>query len=301
MATMTTTTTPELVLDTHSQVGEGPVWIAERGILAWVDILGNLVHLFDPRTGDDRTIDVGQAVGAVLPRTNGGWVVAIRDGVAFLDEASGSLTMLVEIEADNPANRMNDAKCDSRGRLWAGTVAFDFSRGVGSLYRIDPGGVATRVLRDLNFSNGLDWTADDSRMYYIDSFSDGIAVFDFDSDAGTIANRRTVVTVLNDESTPCGFTVADGMTLDAEGHLWVAMCGLGEVRRYSAEGELEHTIELPVLGVTSVAFGGDDLGDLYITTAANWPADHPRTVPEQGGLFRCRPGVAGRLPHAFAG
>ena len=98
MATMTTTTTPELVLDTHSQVGEGPVWIAERGILAWVDILGNLVHLFDPRTGDDRTIDVGQAVGAVLPRTNGGWVVAIRDGA---ERPRGTHSVLQHFSIEN--------------------------------------------------------------------------------------------------------------------------------------------------------------------------------------------------------
>lgn len=138
-------------------------------------------------------------------------------------------------------------------------------------------------------------------MYYVDSWNQGIDVLDFDAETGTVSNRRRLVHVPDDPASPCGFTVADGLTVDADEHIWVAMCGMGEVRRYDPSGNLVAVIELPVLGTTSVAFGGADLGDLYITTAANTPEDHPRAVPEQGGLYRCRPGVRGRLAHAFAG
>jgi sugar lactone lactonase YvrE len=205
--------------------------------------------------------------------------------------------------------RMNDGKCDPQGRFWAGSMAFSGAPGRGALYRLDPDLTVTRVLDRCTISNGLDWSDDGGRLYYIDSGVPGVDVFDFDGATGTIANRRRVVDVPNDEDAPAGATAPDGMTIDAEGFLWVAVWGGGEVRRFTTTGELDAVVEMPVACPTSVAFGGDDLADLYITSMTpdrtakdgRTPVDVWDPKPSEGALFRCRPGVAGRPARTFAG
>jgi sugar lactone lactonase YvrE len=164
------------------------------------------------------------------------------------------------------------------------------------------------MLAGVTISNGMDWSDDDRTMYFIDSFAHGddslaygVDVFDFDAPTGSMSNRRRLAEVRNDPSAPAGFTAPDGMTLDSQGHLWVAVHGAGEVRRYDPEGTLVGVVELPVVGVTSVAFGGDDLGDLYITTNTAFAAGDARAHANEGGIFRCRPGVRGRPANTFAG
>jgi sugar lactone lactonase YvrE len=286
----------ELALDARAELGEGPVWDSELGRLIWVDITGERVHRFDPLTGDDETTAVGQPVGAASPRIPDGLVLAVRDGFVFLDLERARLELVAEVEAETPGNRMNDGKCDAAGRFWAGTMPFAGNRPSGALYRLDSDLSVSRMLDGVTISNGIAWSPDGRSMYYIDSPTYRVDVFDYDVDAGEIAKRRTLFELPADGGLP------DGMTVDAEGLLWIAFWGVGAVRRYTPDGLLAAVVELPVSLVTSCAFGGPDLADLYITSASG-PLSPEQAVdqPAAGGLFRARPGVSGLPHHRFLG
>jgi sugar lactone lactonase YvrE len=286
----------ELLVDAHARIGEGPVWDAALRRLVWLDILNGLVHLYDPVSGHDETAGVGKAVGAAAPRASGGLVLALEDGFAAFDPASEELTPLAPVEADQPGLRMNDGKCDRAGRFWAGSMEWDGEHPVGSLYRLDPDHAVTRVVTGVRISNGLGWSPDGRLMYYIDSPTYRIDVFDFDLGQGSLANRRTLVEV------PREWGMPDGMTVDAEGCLWVAFWGGWAVRRLTPDGTLVETLRLPVSQVSSCTFGGPDGEDLYITSATDGLSDEQlRAEPHAGALFRARPGVAGGPTWSFAG
>jgi len=294
---MTRTIRAELVLDARARHGEGPVWHPTEHTLDWVDIMAGHLHRYDPRTDRDMVIDVGRPIGAFAPRVSGGYVVALEYGFGVL-EPSGEFRVVAPIATPGPPQRMNDGKCDSAGRFWAGTMAYDFTPGAAALYRLDPDFKMTTMLRDVTLSNGLDWTVDDRTMYYIDSLAHGIDAFDFDLGAGTISGRRRLIEVPSDRAAQTGETVPDDMTLDAEGYLWVAIHGASEVRRYSPQGEIECIVRLPVSGVTSCAFGGEELTDLYMTSMVVF---NDGREPLAGALFKCSPGVRGRPARLFAG
>ena len=292
---MSESTAVELVADAHAIVGEGPVWDATAGLLVWVDIEGKRIHEFDPATGTNREIEVPQHPGAVVVRASGGYMVAATNGFAAVDR-DGQFDLVVPVEADLPQNRMNDGKCDPQGRFWAGTTRMTHDLPIGVLHRLDADLSLHPLVGELWVSNGLDWTSDDSRMYFIDSFAGSVDVFDYDAATGAIANRRPLIDVPESWGTP------DGMTLDAEGYLWVAFWGGSCVRRFDSKGRLEREITLPVTQVTSCAFGGPDLRDLYITSGARGlDAEALEREPHAGGLFRARPGVQGRPAFEFAG
>ena len=285
----------ELVLDARAELGEGPVWDDETGELVWVDILKGRVHRTTP-AGVDTVLEVGRSVGAVGLRRGGGLVMATDDGFHLLDPGATTTRRIAAVEADDPATRANDGKVDPQGRFWAGTMAFDEVTVSGSLYRLDPDGTVTRHLTDVGISNGIDWSADGRTMYFIDSPEAGVDTFRWDGEAGTISDRRRLATIPADGGKP------DGMTLDAEGYLWVACWGGWAVRRYAPDGTLDRVIRFPVAHTSSVAFGGPDLDELYVTTAWHLLSEEDRAAqPLAGGLFRCRPGVRGRLPGRFAG
>lgn len=287
-------TEPEVAVHAHPQHGEGPVWV--DGLLYWVDITGELVHRFDPVTGEDTATAVGQAVGALVPRSRGGVVLAVRDGFAELADPDDEPRMLVPVEANRPGNRMNDGKCDSQGRFWASTMAFDASAESGSLYCLTPNLEVRKVLDRLTIGNGLAWSADDRTFYFIDSMTHGVDAYGFDAASGELGQRRRVVDIPSSDGIP------DGMTIDAEGYLWVALFNGWAVRRYSPTGKLDREIRLPVSNVTCPTFGGDDLGDLYITTTPEGLSDDERIdQPLAGAVFRVRPGVLGVPANAFAG
>ena len=292
---MSESTAVELVVDAHAIVGEGPVWDPSAGLLVWVDIEGKRIHEFDPATGMDREIEVPQYPGAVVRRASGGYMAAVTDGFASVDR-DGRFEMVVPVEADVSGNRMNDGKCDPQGRFWAGTTRMAHDAPIGVLVRLEADLSVHPMVDELWVSNGLDWTADDSRMYFIDSFVQRVDVFDFEPATGAISNRRPLIEV------PESWGFPDGMTLDAEGYLWVACWGSSRVRRFDPEGRLDREIVLPVTQVSSCAFGGPDLCDLYITTAARGlDAAALEREPHAGGLFRARPGVQGRPAHEFLG
>jgi sugar lactone lactonase YvrE len=284
------------MVDGRDEVGEGPVWHSSKQRLIWVDITRSLVHQLDPVTNQTESIDVGQPVGVVAPRASGGLVAAVQDGFGLFDPTDGRLEIIADIEADNPGNRMNDGECDGAGRFWAGTMAYDLKPGSGALYRLNTDHSVAKVLEEVTLSNGLRWSPDDTSMYYIDSVTNGIDVFDYEPDAGSLHNRRRLIDVPSDLGMP------DGMTVDAEGFLWVALWGGWSVRRYAPDGTPDLVIELPASQITSCAFGGKDLSELYITSAAYELPEHElRKQPHAGALFRCRPGPLGRPTHVFEG
>jgi sugar lactone lactonase YvrE len=288
--------TVELALAARAELGEGARWDERTQTLFWVDILRGLVHRFAPATGACRSWSVGQPVGAAAVREAGGLVLALRDGFATLDLDTGALAWIARVEHDRPTQRMNDGRCDAAGRFWAGTMAFEPSPGTGTLYRLEPGGQVAPMLADLTISNGLDWSPDGRTLYFVDSGTQRVDLFDFDPHAGALSNRREFVRVPDVAGMP------DGLVVDADGFVWVALWGGGALHRYATDGALARVITLPVSHPTSCAFGGPDLGDLYVTSASVelTPAALARQ-PYAGGLFRLRPGVAGRAGHRFAG
>lgn len=287
----------ELVLDAKVLLGEGPSWNESTGQLYWVDIEGKAVHVYDPATGVDRRIDVGQMVGCVVPRKSGGVVVAMQHGFYGLDLETGGLTPILDPEPSLPENRFNDGKCDSRGRLWAGTTKISHDAPSGALYCLDTNLTCHRRVTDVWISNGLTWTDDDRTMYFIDSPTNRVVAFDFDAGSGVLTNQRTVIEV------PAGNGGPDGMTIDEEGMLWIALWDGWRVTRWSPfTGKLIEEIPMPVARPTSCAFGGPNHDELYITSASTrMPAAELARQPLAGGLFRCRPGVRGARTHSFAG
>jgi sugar lactone lactonase YvrE len=286
----------ELALDARAELGEGPVWDDRAACLYFVDILQGHVHRFDPATGAARTFDVDQPVGAIALTEGDDLLLAVRDGFARFDPASARVSMIAEVEADRVDLRMNDGACDRTGRFWAGTMALDERPCAGALYRLDADGRVEAMVRAVTISNGIDWTLDDRRMYYIDSPTQSVDLFDVDAETGAITNRRPFVWI------PPADGVPDGLTVDSDGGVWVALWNGSAVHRYTPDGTLDRVVRLPVTHPTSCAFGGADLGDLYITTASiALDARAREQQPDAGGLFRCRPGATGRAPFRFRG
>jgi sugar lactone lactonase YvrE len=268
-------------------LGEGPIWDGEQQALYWVDIPESLVHRMDSG-GSVTTWEVSQPAGTVIPRARGGLVVAARDGFMAMDQSTGELTMLAAVEQDRPETRMNDGACDRAGRFYAGTMAADERPGLGTLYRLDPNLQVTALATGLGISNGIGWSPDERLMYYVDSLDHQVDVFDYDPATGAIEGRRKFAAVGG------GDVVPDGLTVDAEGGIWVAVWGGGAVLRHDPDGRVRQTVEVPAVQVTSCAFGGPDLDRLYITTAAGGG-------PGAGALFVVEPGVTGQPSHPFRG
>jgi sugar lactone lactonase YvrE len=286
----------ELVADARATLGEGPVWDEVRGVVWWVDITAGLVRRFDPGTGDDRAIDVGSPVGAVALRRDGTLLAALADGLATLDPDGGSLQTLLRLDADEGRLRCNDGKCDPAGRLWVERMALDAAPGAGTLLRVDQDLAVSTHLTGLTIPNGLGWSPDGTTLYFIDSTWRAVGEYPYDPTSGTLGERRILAHFPDDGSVP------DGLTVDEDGHLWVARWGGSCVDRVAPDGSIVERIDLPVTRVTSCTFGGAALGDLYITTArGDANAADLAGEPLAGGLFRCRPGVRGVPAARFAG
>lgn len=286
----------ELVLDARAELGEGPVWDARSARLIWVDIMRGGVHRFDPATGRDEMREIGEPVGAAVPSADGALILATMSGFARLEFDAGRVTPIARVEADRPDLRMNDGACDPLGRFWAGTMAFEHRTrpGAGALYRLDPDGRVSTMLRDVTLSNGIDWSPDARVMYYVDSATQRIDVFDFDAARGALSNRRPLARIPTETGVP------DGLTVDADGFLWLAVWGGAAVHRYSPEGALDRRVQMPVTQPTKCWFGGPDLTDLFITSASiGLSADERAREALAGGIFRLRPGVQGKPATPF--
>ena len=276
-------------------LAESPVWDTRGRSLLWVDIDAGRVHRLDPRTGADTATAVGVPVGAVAVRRAGGLVLAAGRGFGFLDEAASTLDWRWTA---GRGDRMNDGKCDPAGRFLAGTLTMAQTPGAAALYQLAADGVVTTLIPEVAVSNGLGWSPDGSLLYFADTPLERVDVLDYDVAAGTVGGRRPFADLRDVPGRP------DGLTVDADGGVWVAMARGGRaVRRFTPDGRLDHVVELPVPLVTSVAFGGADLADLYVTTsrAGLGPADLAGQ-PGSGAVF-CVPavGVRGLPASEYAG
>jgi sugar lactone lactonase YvrE len=285
--------TGEAVACTTEQtlLGEGARWDARRDELLVVDILAGRVYR--GRVADDGSLSLVRAytvpgtVGAVAPvQGDEGWVLAAGRGFAHLSP-DGSLHLLAKVA---PAGtRMNDAACDPQGRFWAGTLADDHRAGGGALYRLNRNGRTELVLDGLTIANGLGWSPDGATMYLVDTGPRVVHAFRFDAEPGTIADGRVLITVAEELGGP------DGMTVDADGDLWVAIYGGGRVHRYSPDGELRQVLPVPAKQSTSCAFAGPGLRWLYVTTATeDWSDEQRRAEPTAGLVYRFDTDATGR-------
>jgi sugar lactone lactonase YvrE len=286
----------ELVVDARAALGEGPVWDEREQCLWWVDIMSKSVHRTKPADLHDDVYAVGQFVGSLALRESSGLVLALGEGFATLDTDNGAVELIAPVESDDATTRMNDGKVDPAGRFWAGTMGVDHRANAGTLYRLDADWRVTPMVTPVTISNGLDWSLDGRTMYYIDTRTCRVDQLDYDVSTGSISNRRPFIEVPESDGSP------DGMTIDAEGYLWVALWKGWAVHRYAPDGALDMRVDVPAAETSSCAFGGPDLDQLFITTAQEgFPPGGKPDQPHAGSLFVCRPGPHGRAPFRFAG
>ncbi len=259
---------------------EGALWCPRRQCFLFVDILDKKIGMFDPVTGAITLIPTDSYVGTVVVDNNGGLVAALQDKFVRITDSSGKYTVLAELEPEIPGNRSNDGKCDPAGRFWIGTMAMDVRPNAGSLYCFD-GKTLTKMIAETTISNGLCWSDDTRVMYYIDSADPCIQAFDYDLATGQISHPRVVATIPEKDGTP------DGMCMDTDGMLWVALWGGSCVKCFHpATGELLAKVEVDAPLVSSCALGGKDGRQLFITTSREGLDDTmAQRYPLSGSLF----------------
>ena len=286
------------VLEAGAHLAEGPHWWAERSKLLWVDIEASRIGLFDPCSGQNSFIDVGCHVGCVVPTASQDLLAATADGFLRVNPINGARTLLHHPEAHCLDNRFNDGKCDPWGRLWAGSMHYEFVPGAAALWRLDTNLESRRMRSDVTISNGLAWSSDRRFLYFIDSPTLQVLRLPLDEQGDPIDQGTVCVEI------PASWNcVPDGMTIDAEGMLWIALHDGSAVTRWDpASGEHLATVELPCSKVTSCCFGGENLDQLFITTARHQlDPDQLEKQPLAGGLFVAEVGVAGLLAQTFDG
>lgn len=281
---------PDVVIPADAEVGEGPVFDPRTGKLVWVDITRGEMFQDDLESGLQVRTKLDTLIGAVAPRAaERGFAAAVSDGFGLI--VDDALTV-VDPVLPEPYRRMNDAKVDSRGRMWAGSTHLEFTPGVGALHRWDGRGPSTTVATGFILPNGLGWDADDSVMYLVDSFGYSLLAASYDTDDGAVGEFRQIATI--DSGLP------DGLAVDVDGFVWVAVWGGSEVRRYSRGGELVATVPMPVTQPSSCAFGAD--GTLYITSArAGLSEEDIAGQPLAGSVFALATSTRGVDVAPFAG
>lgn len=278
----------ELVLDARAELGEGPRWDADAGVLEWLDVPRGLWHRMTPAGRVVASRRLGERVSCVRPRRDGGWVAAVDGAVVLLDrdgreERRWDAALI-------PDAVLNDGGCDAAGRLLVGSVVPGSTSG--ALHRVDPDGASTTLRRGVAMSNGLDWSPDGRRLYHVDSGAGTVTALDYETDDGTVGAARTLIRVPPAEGLP------DGLAVDDSGALWVAIWGAGEVRRYTPDGRLDGRVTVPASQVTSCALGG---GRLWITTARQGRSSHDRDRESlAGAVFACDVPTGPTAPQRFA-
>jgi sugar lactone lactonase YvrE len=276
-----------LLVDARAALGEAPLWDAVDDSLVWVDILSGLVLVSSASGEATATFTIGRPVGSAMPAADGGWLLADSVGFSRLTR-DGRVGSLLDVLADRPELRFNDAKCDPAGRAWAGTIEAAMSPGTGTLYRLDAGPVATPVLEGLTVANGLGWSPDARTMWFADSADRCIRGFDFDLEDGLLGAQLLAIELRDTAGK------ADGLCVDEEGFVWVGLWGGSAVHRYAPDGRLDTIVAVPATQVTSCAFGGSSGSTLFITTARiGLTASALRAEPHAGGLFVVEPAVSG--------
>ena len=288
--------TARLVLDAKTRLGEGSLWHPGENRLYWVDIEGRALHIYDPVSHRDIHFNTGSRTSTVVPIRGGGALIAMQNGIHKIDCKTGQLTLVAAPLTDTMI-RFNDGKCDPSGRFWVGTMHLEYKQYAAVLYRMDHDKTMHQLLDSVTISNGIVWTANKKTMYFIDTPKGEVDAFDYDDKTGNISNRRVAFKV------PQGIGYPDGMTIDSEGKLWVALWGGGAVARFDPEtGKLLRKVIVPAPNTSSCAFGGKNLDVLYITTAREGMSpDDLKKYPLSGGLFSAKPGVKGVPTYYFSG
>jgi sugar lactone lactonase YvrE len=284
----------ECVADVRAELGEGPVWVAAERALYWVDINGRRIFRLS-ESGERREWPTPMRVGSIAPRARGGFIAGTDRGIALVDLDQDRFEVVASPEQHLPHNRFNDGKVDRQGRFLAGTMDDREKGSAGALYRIDPDRTCTAIDGGYGITNGPAFSPDGARMYHSDTLRQVTYAFDLDA-AGEATNRRVFVQFGAGDGHP------DGMTVDAEGCLWIALWGGWCVRRFSPDGDLLRTVEMPVEQPSSCAFGGPGLDRLYVTSATKGLDQTALAMqPNAGGLFMLIPGVRGIPDLPFAG
>lgn len=285
------------VSQVQSLLGEGPMWSPRDNALYWVDILTPSVHRYDAATGADTETPLGTLVSLVVPKASGGLLVATPGGLMGLDLATRRLTAFCHPEAGRENVRYNDGKCDRRGRLWVGSMDMGAAANRGHLFCVEADGRWRQVDTGFTVPNGIGWSPDNKTMYVTDTYRQTIYGYDFDLAAGTAGNRRPLITIPASDGKP------DGMTVDDQGCLWIALWDAWQIARFSPDGQLMQRVRLPVPRPTSCCFGGDSLDTLYVTSASlRLSETQLASAPLSGSLFALALPDARGLPETiFAG
>ncbi len=278
----------ECIWPAETILGEAPAWCPKERVVYWVDIVGRTILRIDPQSGDRRVFPQDHEFGCIVKRADGGFIAGTSAGLVHLDADLKSSNVFATPEIEFPNNRFNDGKCDRRGRFWVGSTDLDETEPTGALYRVNGTGDIVRMLPGVIVSNGLGWSPDNKIMYFTDSGRGAIYAFDFDAETGEIDNRREFARVDPADGMP------DGLAVDAQGFVWGAHWGGWRITRYDPAGRIDRVIDLPVPQVTSVAFGGVGLDQMFVTTARfGLTEDQLNEAPLSGGLFMIDVGVAG--------
>jgi sugar lactone lactonase YvrE len=274
------------------QLAESPQWLAGEVALQHVDILGHTILRRSLDGGDAvAPLRTGGDVGFALALEGGGVLAGVeRDLLRFPFFTGGAPERIADVRGEPGVNRFNDACCDPAGRVLAGTLSRSRAPGTAALYRLEPSGALTWLL-PATISNGLDWNADGTVLYYVDSTTQQVDAIGYDVDTGALGARRAFVHIAPEDGLP------DGLAVDAAGGVWLALFGGGAVCRYTPGGALDAEITLPVTNPTSLAFGGTDLKTLFVTSARHLlSAEQLAREPLAGSVLALRPGVSGRPP-----
>ena len=284
---------PIVTLSSH--LGESPMWDENEGVLWWIDIYKPTLNRFDPERGRNEEIVLNQNIHAIAVRREGGIVGSFERGIGFLDPASASIDTLTDPIGEVEA-KFNDGKCDRDGRFWTGSMSNDWVTPVGCLFRFDSDGSVRTMDSGFNLSNGMGWSLDNRTMYFTDFGQSTIFAYDYDAATGGIDNRRNFVVIPEDEGRP------DGMTVDADGCLWVALWDGWAVARFDPSGKRIEKIPMPVMRPTSCMFGGPELSTMYVTSATMMLTEEQLAEqPLAGALFAVDTGCRGRVEPKFAG
>lgn len=284
----------ELLLKWDAVVGEGPIWDYRHNCLYWVDILRGHLYKYNPNSRENQVFTIGQYVGAAIPRSSEGLVVALHRGLGLFDEQRSNLTIIDDPESHLPQNRFNDGRVDAKGRLWAGTMQVNPTEPRGNLYVLNTDRTIEHKLDNIHISNGLIWSADNQWFYYIDSLKGCVDCYRFDLETANIKYERQVITIAPEVGVP------DGMTIDAEGNLWVAIYDGGRIIAVDPQqGKIIEQIDVPAKKTSSCTFGGENLDTLYITTISE--NTDPEEEPLAGSLFFVKPGVKGVEANFYGG
>jgi sugar lactone lactonase YvrE len=277
--------------DQRDQLGEGPLWSSRQNAIFWVDILQHRLQRLSLADGSVSHWSLPEKIGWVAERRDApGFIAGLQSGFAELTLEPLAIKHIADPEPELPGNRMNDAKVDHHGRIWAGTMDVEIKQPTGSLYRLDPDLKITRMDSGYMVTNGPVFSRDFEHLYHNDTARGLVYRFNVTPE-GTLTGKKVFL------SFPEDWGVPDGMTLDAEGCLWIAHWGGGRVTRFDPDGQLERLIKLPASQITSCTFGGEGLDRMFITSAAVDKGDEPLA----GSLFEVDPGVRGLAPHYFAG